>query len=121
LEENVEYASRAENVPEAERQALIDRSHALKELNDLYCTNCNYCHGCPENIRIGRVFQLYLQHNIWGLSDAVRKRVASGSFGRGGGADPSACTECGACSERCPQNIDVPAELKRVWSVLRGL
>jgi hypothetical protein len=122
LEENVGYADRAGNIPAEERQALIGRSHALAKLSDLYCTNCNYCSGCPENIRIGRVFHLYLQHNIWGLSEAVRKRIASGGGGRGGiGADPSACTGCGVCIERCPQKIDVPKELKRVWSVLREL
>lgn len=118
LIENVEYAGRAENIPAEERQALIDRSSALSELNDLYCTNCNYCHGCPKNIRIGRVFHLYLQHHIWGLSEAVRKRIAEDGFG---GADPSLCTECGACVERCPQNINIPAELKRVRSVLLDL
>jgi predicted aldo/keto reductase-like oxidoreductase len=116
LEENIEYANRAGTVSAEERQALIDRSHALKELNSLYCTNCNYCHGCPENIRIGRVFQLYLQHSIWGLTESVRKRI--GSIG---GADPSACSGCGACAERCPQKIDVPSELKRVWSALLEL
>ena len=121
LEENVKYVNRTENIPEQERQALIDRSHALRELNDLYCTNCNYCSVCPENIRIGRIFHMYLQHNIWGLSEAVRKRVASGSFGPRGGADPSVCTECRACVERCPQNIDIPAELKRVWNILLEL
>ena len=129
LRENAEYAGRAGNITAEERQAFIDRAHELQELNDLYCTNCNYCAGCPENIRIGGVFHLYLQHNIWGLSEVVRKRVAAGSFGggrRGGGggepsALPNACTECGACVERCPQDINIPAELKRVWSVLQSL
>ena len=126
LQENVKYAERAGEISPEERQSLIDRAHELRELNDLYCTNCNYCAGCPENIRIGGGFHLYLQHNIWGLSKVVKKRVASGSFGgrRQGGeasAPPSACTGCGACVERCPQNIDIPAELKRVWIVLQSL
>ena len=89
--------------------------------------NCNYCAVCPEKIRIGRIFQLYLQHNIWGLSDAVRKRrdVRSGPWGGDGpfglAALPEACTECGACLEKCPQKIGIPAELKRVWPVLLEL
>ena len=127
LRENVEYANRAADITAEERQALIDRAHELRELNDLYCTNCNYCAGCPQNIRIGGVFHMYLQHNIWGLTEVVKNRVASGSFGggrRSGGGDaasPSACTECGVCVERCPQDIDIPAELKRVWGVLQNL
>ncbi|MCL2564488.1 MAG: aldo/keto reductase [Defluviitaleaceae bacterium] len=120
LEENAAYAKRAGDIPKEERAALIDRSQALKELNDLYCTSCNYCAGCPENIRIGRIFQLYIQHKVWGLSDTVKKQLANpGPFGPGG--DPANCTFCGDCVRKCPQKIDIPEELKRVWAVLAGL
>jgi len=121
LEENVAYANRMETITEEERQALIDRSADLKNLNDLYCTSCNYCAGCPENIQIGRTFQLYLQHHIWGLTESVRKRVGQGNPWTGPWVDPSVCTECGACIKKCPQGIDVPTELKRVWPILRDL
>ena len=121
LEENAAYADRAGDISADERQSLIDKSHALKELNDLYCTGCNYCAGCPEKILIWRVFQLYLQHQIWGLIDAVRARRGEGNPWLGPWVDPSVCTECGACSQRCPQKIDVPAQLKRVWPIIRDL
>ena len=118
LEENVQYAK--SSITEAERQVLIDRSHNLRELNDLYCTTCNYCAVCPEDIRIGRIFQLYIQHKVWGLSDSVRKR-RTGESPFGLKADPAACTQCGACVKRCPQGIDIPKELKRIWPVLMKL
>jgi len=120
LEDNVAYANKAGEIPVKEWQALIDRGHALKSLNDLYCTNCNYCHECPQKIKIGEIFQLYLQHNVWGLSDAVRgRRGGDKSFGLK--VDPGLCNACGVCTERCPQNIDIPTELKRVWPVLMEL
>jgi hypothetical protein len=120
LEENVLYAQRANTITIEERQLLLDKSQSLKDLNDLYCTACNYCNVCPHEIRIGRVFQLYLQHNIWGLSDAVRRRRgADGSFGLK--TTPNLCDACHACSKRCPQEIDIATELKRVWAVLQGL
>ena len=120
LKENVEYAKKAGSIPAEERQNLIERSHELKELNDLYCTSCNYCSGCPENIRIGRVFQLYIQHKVWGLSDAVKTQITNpGPFGFGG--DPANCTACGVCVAKCPQKIDIPEELKRVWLILTKL
>jgi len=124
LLENVSYAERAENIPAEERKALIDRSQTLNELKDLYCTNCNYCHACPENIAIGRIFTFYLQHKIWGLGESVKKRIAQGGGGWWGPPrkiDPSSCTECGACLSACPQKIDVPNELKRVWAILNNL
>ncbi|MCL2422076.1 MAG: aldo/keto reductase, partial [Defluviitaleaceae bacterium] len=117
LEENVAYANKARDIPAGEWQGLVDRGHALKSLNDLYCTNCNYCHECPQNIKIGEIFQLYLQHNVWGLSDAVRGR-RGGDMPFGLEVAPDICTDCGFCIERCPQKIGIPAELKRVWPVL---
>ena len=29
----------------------------------------------------------------------------------------SLCTECGVCVEKCPQEIDIPGELKKVKAV----
>ena len=121
LEENAAYASNAGNVSREEWLSLIERSHALKDLNDLYCTSCNYCAGCPEKILIWRVFQLYLQHHIWGLTDAVRLRRGESNPWIGQWVDPENCTQCGACKERCPQKIDIPAELKRVWAELKAI
>ena len=120
LEENVRYAEGAESVSDAERQALIGRSRELEGLNDLYCTGCNYCDVCPQKIQPGRIFQMYLKHHVWGLDDSVRAQlVATGPFALK--ADPSVCTQCGACTERCPQKIDIPTELGRVWPVLQDL
>jgi len=113
LEENAAVAKHAESIPQAERDALIERAQALSSLNDLYCTSCNYCHECPQKIKIGRIFQLYLQHNIWGLTDAVRGRLE--------GINPEICTNCGICNKYCPQNIDIPKELKRVWPILQKI
>ena len=120
LEENVIFANRAADLTLNDHQALVEKSQALKDLNDLYCTSCNYCAVCPQNIRIGRIFQLYLQHSVWGLGEAVaRRRGEDGAFGLP--ATPEACTECGLCSTRCPQGINIPEELKRVWPVLQYL
>jgi len=126
LTENVEYANRSTTITMDERQAIIDRCHTLTALNNLYCTNCNYCAVCPENVLIGDVFQLYTQHSVWGLSDSVRKRIHRG-ITQGwkqkqiGGTDPSVCIECGVCISHCPQNINIPNELKRVWDILKNL
>jgi len=120
LEENVRYAAGAELILPEERQAIIDRSRELEKLNDLYCTGCNYCDVCPQKIQPGRIFQMYLQHHVWGLDETVRTRLLdTGPYSMK--ADPCACTQCGACAERCPQKIDIPAELQRVWPVLQGL
>ena len=121
LEENVSYANVADTITAEERQALIDRSFEMEKLNDLYCTGCNDCDVCPQGILPGRFFQLFLQHHVWGLDDIARARISDTTSPYRFMAFPPDCTECGACSERCPQKIDIPAELKRVWPVLESL
>ena len=120
LIENVGYANGADSIPAEERQALIDRSEALSKLNDLYCTYCQYCYVCPHGIKPGRIFNLYNRHHVWGLSRSVKWRLAHrGPLDKW--AEPTVCTECGDCAARCPQKIDIPAELKRVWPIIRDL
>ena len=118
LEDNAKYAENADSIPAAERQRLIGRSNELSQLSDLYCTGCNYCEVCPQNIQPGRFFQLYLRHKVWGLDESVRTRLADkGPWGIK--VYPPSCTSCGACTARCPQKIDIALELKRIWPVLQ--
>jgi len=41
--------------------------------------------------------------------------------GMGTSADASLCRNCGKCVRACPQNIEIPEELKKVKSTLGGL
>ena len=120
LIENAGYANGADSIHADERQALIDRSEAISKLNDLYCTYCQYCYVCPHGIRPGRIFHLYNRHHVWGLSSSVKRMLAHRSP-LDKWAEPTVCTECGDCSARCPQKIDIPAEMKRVWPIIRDL
>ena len=120
LEENVKCAENAAASTKSDRQDLIARAKDLEALNDLFCTNCNYCHECPKKIQIGHIFQLYIQHSIWGLTDGVRKQRGD-DLKYGLEVSPDECTDCGICMKRCPQNIDIPNELKRVWRELKAI
>ena len=117
LEANASYALNADTITADERQTLLERNKELEGLNNIYCTGCQYCDVCPEGIKPGRLFQLYIQHSVWGLDETVRKRLnAKGPFGPG--SLPSLCTDCGSCAARCPQKIDIPNELKKIAPVL---
>ena len=120
LEENVTYANRAGSISPEERQALIDRGHVLSALNDLYCTGCQYCNVCPEGINPGKLFQMYIQHTVWGLTNSIARRLSATGL-RSPGTFPTACTNCGACAARCPQKIDIPRTLQQIWPELDAL
>jgi uncharacterized protein len=82
-----------------------------KELAKLYCTGCEYCLPCPNDVRIPRVFELYNYYKVYGLEEyAVSQYRALVEKGQ----DAAACVECGVCLERCPQNIRIPEQLAEV-------
>ena len=118
VEENIEVASKEVSLG-VEDQALIDEHLVrLKNMADLYCTGCRYCMPCSSEIRIARVFELYNQGKVYGLWQEAKSGYAKLQRD---GKDASACTECGECEEKCPQNILVRAQLKEAHEALASV
>ncbi|HNZ39076.1 MAG TPA: 4Fe-4S dicluster domain-containing protein, partial [Candidatus Latescibacteria bacterium] len=94
----------------------------VKALSDLYCTGCNYCMPCPHGIDIPRNFELMNYYRVWGLKDYAKERYARLKERK---VDDSiveawaaACTQCGECEPKCPQNIPIPEQMKEVAATL---
>ncbi len=112
LEENVEtVANLGELTPEDHRriEAAVEER---KKLAGLYCTGCNYCMPCPDNVDIPANFEILNLDRVFGLSDHARTRYAT----LGGKA--ALCRQCGKCVELCPQELDIPARLGEAVSLL---
>lgn len=82
----------------------------LRQLGKQYCTLCQQCLPCPETINIPEILRF---RNIWkshDMQDFVLYRYnaleAHGDFFPGRFA--SACTECGECLPRCPEQLPIP-------------
>ena len=88
----------------------------LKKLSDLYCTGCKYCMPCPKGINIARLFDAYTYHNVYGLTDQ-----AKGMWANNWGSPLSDCTDCGVCTEKCPQQIKVAEKLREVEKIMTAL
>jgi predicted aldo/keto reductase-like oxidoreductase len=119
--ENLRYAENSGAVGVSEIEKMDASAGELNKFNDIYCSNCEYCRDCPKGIKIGTVFRMYINHKVWGLSAEAKNAYAGLGEGSWNGNHPEACTDCGACTERCPQKLDVPAELRRVSAVLKNL
>jgi predicted aldo/keto reductase-like oxidoreductase len=87
---------------------LMDQA---KELARLYCTGCQYCLPCPNEVNIPRAFEMYNYYRVYGLEEyavsGYRQLTAEQH-------DASVCAECGTCLDRCPQHIDIPGQLREV-------
>ncbi|MFN2225517.1 MAG: hypothetical protein ACK2UY_04410 [Anaerolineae bacterium] len=85
----------------------------LREIMAGQCVYCHHCLPCPEGIEIGWL--------LW-LFDYARSGVTPELQGwyDGHRVKPSACTECGICTARCPYSVDIPARLRQVEALFES-
>jgi uncharacterized protein len=75
------------------------------------CTHCAYCLPCPSGVNIPMNFSLYNDTFMFHDSEISRMlytRMLAPEV------RASNCSECAECESRCPQNINVIEELKKV-------
>lgn len=109
LEQNVRTVKAFDPDEDVDFEQLCDGLDRLREeLGDRFCTSCKYCMPCPQEIDIPRYMNLYRYWTVFGLEDHVRDALAKVPPE----ADRSRCNECGACTDACPNDLDMPAILK---------
>ncbi len=127
LEENARVASIEGPLTEAETQKVHAMLEENKRLMDLYCTGCKYCMPCPQGINIPDCFTLMNYHRVYGLTAyakaeyqklAVPVKDRVNEWEKEAGEAPTACIECGACEEKCPQKLKIIAQLKETCAAL---
>ncbi len=120
LHENLATASRSEPLTAGEAAAVEAGLDEYRKLAESYCSACDYCLPCPENVPISRVLSLYTLARVYDLTEAATKLYAeigkTGWFARM--ANAAACTGCGECVEKCPQGLDIVAELAAAHKAL---
>ncbi len=119
VEENVKVASDESVLSESELSAINEAMLQNKKLAELYCTGCNYCMPCPNEVNIPLNFQLMNYHKVYGLTDYSRseyQKIGTTPWMKGKRA--SECTECGICEEKCPQKIKIRHQLSETSAVL---
>ena len=79
------------------------------------CTECNYCMPCPNGVNIPGCFAAYNTRLTAGLIPGMSSYVTGiGAHRQGKSMGPGSCIQCGICEKKCPQNIKVTEELKKV-------
>jgi len=99
-----------------------DDEKIIEKLADVYrkktpipCTGCAYCMPCPQGVDIPQDFALL--NNLSMEKNGYFAWLIKRSYKKGNAA---LCTECKKCLEKCPQDIAIPDELKKVHSILGG-
>jgi len=122
VEENCASASREEPLSAGEVAQVEQMLQDRQKLAELYCTGCNYCLPCPNDVNIPACFRAMNLERVYGLHAHAKREYrsikpdAKQADKKGERAD--ACQECGKCEEKCPQDIPIMEQLKEVAKTL---
>jgi len=128
-----------ENCASADRSGVDSlQKEDLEIINDLIeiyrkkilvpCTSCKYCLPCPSGVNIPQNFAIL--NNISLERSNVRKWLNKRDYKKMAASpkelnqtksngNASLCVNCGICLEKCPQEINIPDELKNVHLILK--
>ena len=92
------------------------------------CTSCKYCLPCPSGVNIPQNFAII--NNLALENSKLRrwlykrdyKKMANHSKKLNkdkSNGNASLCINCGICLEKCPQNINIPVELKKINAIFK--
>lgn len=115
MKDNISYMKDFKPLDASERETIQKAQGVLASIPSVPCTDCRYCmDGCPEGVKIPSALSALNVYLIYqNLASAKQKYLWNTEGGRA-----SACIECGACEEVCPQHIHIVDELKRAVELL---
>jgi uncharacterized protein len=119
VEENVRVASNDTPLTAEEIERINASMEENKRMAELYCTGCNYCMPCPQEVNIPLNFQIMNHHRVYGITDYAKdqyRQIGTNEWMKGKKAED--CIECGICEEKCPQKIQIRKQLKETAEVL---
>lgn len=131
LKDNLSTYSPLVPLKESELDFLGQVADMMTKHPFIRCTRCDYCMPCPYGIDIPEIFKHYNKCLNEGFindhpgTESYRKarRAYLVSYDR---AIPKLrqadhCINCGQCRPKCPQDINIPGELGRIWTYVEKL
>lgn len=115
----------------AQDEALVQRARNISEgVQDIPCTYCSYCMPCPYGVDIPANFKVY---NDWAVPLNVDGGAAAASEQQKKeflthyhnevmkAARADHCIRCNQCLKLCPQQIQIPQQLRKLDLLVQSL
>lgn len=117
LRENIKTAENAlpDSMGNDEIELIGKVKKRYQEMLQVNCTGCAYCMPCPNGVNIPVNFDAFNNYYLFG--DKMFPKFEYNIL-MPEGQRASACAECGECEEKCPQQIEIMDELKKVHDLL---
>lgn len=110
LHDNIKTFTDFKPLSESERRVIDTALAAYRKTGIVPCTSCRYCLPCPVGVNIPKNFSLYNNMKITGNA----RRFVSAYKTMPAKQQAASCVSCGLCKKKCPQQIDIPAMLKKI-------
>jgi len=109
VEQNLAYADEFEVgcLSEKEKEQYAAAKKAFDKSTLIPCTACNYCQPCPNEVLVPQVFAAYNKITDVGLR-GVRAELPEIE------EIIDRCAKCGECEAKCPQQIKIIDELRKI-------
>ncbi len=112
LDQNIESASHEPNSMSVEEVSRFTKTREIYQSRQkVPCTTCAYCMPCPATVDIPTTFTLYNQKHLF--DNAQYAKVMYNFMLQAKKTSADYCISCGKCVKKCPQNINIPEELKK--------
>ena len=110
LMDNIKTFTNFKPLSPAEQNVITSALNAYQKTGIILCTACQYCMPCPVGVNIPANFNIYNSLKLKGNQQRFNRSYAN----LGKKQQAANCVSCGLCKKKCPQQIDIPAMLKRV-------
>lgn len=130
LNENCDSADRSgvSSLHEEDLNIIDDLIKIYRKKILVPCTSCKYCLPCPSGVNIPQNFAIL--NNIALEKSKLRRWLSKRDYKKMANSpekldkaksngNASLCINCGICLEKCPQEINIPNELKNVHLILK--
>jgi len=131
LTDNIKTFSNFKPCTEEELEFLKGIGEKIMKYPVIECTGCQYCMPCPYGIDIPGIFKFYNKEVNAGTyvtskeqenyARARRKYLLAYNKAIPTIRQADHCISCGKCTKRCPQQIFIPRQLRRINDYIEKL